>query len=80
MLRQRVDTTKQITMKRKPWWHEGTGEYSFEGPLEFGDGDIQSRLSNTYGHSEKSRYRASSTTNNRVHETPELEVGAVLTG
>ena len=54
--------------------HEGTEEYPFQGPLRFGDGDVRFRPSDINGGDEQGGHRTLSTTDDGVHEMPELEV------
>jgi len=60
--------------------HESTEKDPFKCPLRFGDGDVRFRPSDINRGGEESGHRTLSTTDNRVHEVPEPEVGVVLVG
>jgi len=60
--------------------HKSTEEYPFKCPLWFGNGDVRFRPNDIDHRSEESGYRTLSTTDDRVNEMPELQVGVVPVG
>lgn len=60
--------------------HESTEEYPFKRPLGFGNGDVRFRPSDVDRRDEEGGYRTLGTTDDRVYEMSELQVGVVPVG